>query len=267
MPGGLEGLNLKLGKKTEEGTLDAVPRSLSRDRMAPLPTFYGYDLWNAYEVSFLLPSGKPLVFHMQASYSADSPNIVESKSFKLFLNTFNLATFENLHEFSAKIQPALSTCVGSPVSLKFFAPEESPAPKIIEAESVDHLSLNGLPGRGHEVLQTTSKGGAFSLKSHLLRSNCPVTNQPDWGTVWVRGVAEKTLDPASLLSYLVSLRNHQDFHESCCEVIYRDMHNLLKPESLEISCMYTRRGGLDINPHRFSTAKKCEVFRSPVWRQ
>lgn len=262
----LSALRLKLGQHTSADGLDPVPRLLSRQGR-DWSTFYGVDLWNAYEVSFLLPSGKPVVWHMQASYPADSPQIVESKSFKLFLNARNGQVFADLEAFAAEVRRELSACVGAPVTLTFFPPETSPDRVVLQGSCLDDLEPSALvasydPG----LLRRQAATAPFCYKSHLLRSNCPVTNQPDWGTVWIRGRAAFAPDPAALLAYLISFRNHQDFHEACCETIFADLHQLLAPDELVVSCHYTRRGGLDINPVR-ATSADVAPLRELVWRQ
>ncbi len=262
----LSALRLKLGQHTSADGLDPVPRALSRQGRN-WPTFFGWDLWNAYEVSFLLPSGKPVVYHMQVSYPADSPNIVESKSFKLFLNARNGRVFADLEVFAAELRQELSACVGAPVALIFYPPESGPERTALDAVSLDELEPSAHAAEyAPALLQRLPTSDSFSYKSHLLRSNCPVTNQPDWGTVWVRGRGPFAPDPAALLAYLISFRNHQDFHEACCEAIFADLHQLLEPTELVVSCHYTRRGGLDINPIRSNTPAITPIT-AMVWRQ
>ncbi|QTD52579.1 hypothetical protein [Sulfidibacter corallicola] len=262
--------NLKLGRDVgaDETGLDAVPRAASRDQLgsAPLP-FHGYDLWNGYEVSYLGHDGKPHVWHLQIRYDAASPFIVESKSLKLFLNSFNQKRFTDRAEFSNEVLRALEATLGTSVDLVFFDRDRSPERRKLPGTCVDGLELTG-PVNGYDanLLHAQPGEGTFDLHSHVLRSNCPVTNQPDWGAVWIRGRGNHHPDPASLLTYLVSFREHQDFHEACCETIYMDLHRTLKPQALAVSCFYTRRGGLDINPHRFSEPPN-EVIRDLVWRQ
>ena len=258
----LKHLDLKLGKETDEGTLDAVPRSLSRENLKGESSFFGHDLWNAYEVSFLLPNGKPVVYHMQARYDARTPNIVESKSFKLYLNSFNNRVMQNKDEFAAEVRQALSACVGGDVSLQFFGVGDSPVGGLLEGECIDDLNFQpGLP-----LKRWLNPSGSFTWHSHLLRSRCPVTGQPDWGALWVHGRGPTGIDPESLLSYVVGMREHQDFHEACCERIYAELHALLNPDFLDVACYYTRRGGLDINPRRMSMPGGA-IHTAPIWRQ
>ncbi len=261
-------LNLKLGRDARETNLDPIPRALGRrDILSEAPAIFGYDLWNAYEVSFLLPSGKPVVYHMQACYDAHTPNMVESKSFKLFLNAQNDRTFENKDSFAAFVQDALSQCVGGPVALSFFEPDQSPAPEPLPGQNIDNLDFSHTACKNSPDLPAVRENeGDFAFYSHLLRSHCPVTHQPDWGSFAVTGFGPAMPIPESLLAYLISSRNTHDFHETCCERIFADLFHCLKPTRLAVTCHYTRRGGLDINPHR-SNHPPTEKRIAPVWRQ
>ena len=271
----LEGLNLKLGRRVDQGGLDPIPRSLGRQRFAErdgdrLP-FYGYDLWNAWEVGFLLPSGKPVVYHMQATYDAHSPFMVESKSFKLFLNGCNNRVFDGLAAFSDDVRKALSSCLEADVTLAFYAPDEEPGRCRLSGQALDDLEPSAIVTDYDPNLLGSEpcSNGSFAFYSHLLRSNCPVTNQPDWGSIRISGRGALQPVAASLLAYLISFRNHQDFHEACCETVFLDLYERLTPDFLEVSCHYTRRGGLDINPLRTTRADRSEtaMFKETVWRQ
>lgn len=263
----LETLGLKLGRNDQLNTeLDAVPRALGRgDR--EFPEFYGVDMWNAYEVSFLKPNGIPVVYQMQATYLADSPNIVESKSFKLYLNSLNFTVFDDLEAFSKTVSQALSDCVQAPVRLRFFAPEIMPARNAAPGRNIDHLEPDQLSDQYNPGLLRKEEGSPFwAYHSHLLRSNCPVTGQPDWGTVIIEGDGDQPPEPRSLLAYLLSYRNHRGFHESCCETIFADIWDTYAPNKLTVACRYTRRGGLDINPIR-SSAAVFKQIEGLFWRQ
>src|SRR5690606_22246747 len=188
----------------------------------------------------------------------DSPNIIESKSFKLYLNSLNQTAFSTSETLLEVMRNDLSAVAGKPVEVRLRTLNE------VEVEGVASL-----PGRCIDELDVAidhydspradllrcdaGKQVEECLYSHLLKSNCPVTGQPDWGTVVVeyRGAA---LDPASLLSYLVSFRQHADFHEQCVERIFLDLQRLLRPEKLPVHARYVRRGGLDINPYRSTEA-------------
>ncbi|WP_204126444.1 NADPH-dependent 7-cyano-7-deazaguanine reductase QueF [Pseudomonas ogarae] len=216
--------------------------------------YKGVDFWNCFELSWLLPSGKPVVAIGEFAIPADSPNIIESKSFKLYLNSLNQTPFADTASLEATLRQDLSAAAGKTVGVR-----------IRSLKDVEHEGIVALPGTCIDDLDISVDSYAHprpellrcdasriveqSLHSHLLKSNCPVTSQPDWGSVAVeyRGAA---LDPASLLAYIVSFRQHSDFHEQCVERIFLDLQRLLKPEKLTVYARYVRRGGLDINPYR-----------------
>jgi len=220
--------------------------------------YQGVDLWNCYELSWLLPSGKPVVAIGEFEIPADSPSIIESKSFKLYLNSLNQSVFESREALAEVMSSDLSAVAGKPVKVRLRTLDEVAAEGVatLPGRCVDDLDVtiehydHPQPGllacdAGHMVEE--------SLHSHLLKSNCPVTGQPDWGSVVVeyRGAA---LQAESLLAYLVSFRQHADFHEQCVERIFLDLQRLLQPEKLTVYARYVRRGGLDINPYRSTEA-------------
>ncbi|MGK9047556.1 NADPH-dependent 7-cyano-7-deazaguanine reductase QueF [Stutzerimonas chloritidismutans] len=220
--------------------------------------YQGVDLWNCYELSWLLPSGKPVVAIGEFEIPADSPSIIESKSFKLYLNSLNQSVFESREALAEVMSSDLSAAAGKPVKVRLRTLDEVAAEGVatLPGRCVDDLDVtiehydHPQPGllacdAGHMVEE--------SLHSHLLKSNCPVTGQPDWGSVVVeyRGAA---LQAESLLAYLVSFRQHADFHEQCVERIFLDLLRLLQPEKLTVYARYVRRGGLDINPYRSTEA-------------
>lgn len=223
---------------------------------ATLP-YQGVDFWNCFELSWLLPSGKPVVAMGEFAIPADSPNIIESKSFKLYLNSLNQSVFKSADELVAVLVQDLSAAAGKPVGVRVRSLAEVTAEGVQAAPGtcIDELdvAISNYEQPQPELLRCDAdRVIEESLHSHLLKSNCPVTGQPDWGTLVVqyRGLA---LDHASLLAYLVSFRQHADFHEQCVERIFLDLQRLLKPEHLTVYARYVRRGGLDINPYR-STA-------------
>ncbi|MFJ3523327.1 NADPH-dependent 7-cyano-7-deazaguanine reductase QueF [Pseudomonas sp. NPDC090203] len=220
--------------------------------------YQGVDFWNCYELSWLLPSGKPVVAIGEFCIPADSPNIIESKSFKLYLNSLNQTPFASSDELVAVLEKDLSAAAGKPVGVRVRSLKDIEADGIVAVPGVcvDELavSISSYDRPQPELLRSDeSRVVEEALHSHLLKSNCPVTSQPDWGTVAVeyRGAA---LDHASFLAYIVSFRQHSDFHEQCVERIFMDLQRLLKPEKLTVYARYVRRGGLDINPYR-STEK------------
>jgi len=220
--------------------------------------YQGVDIWNCYELSWLLPSGKPVVAIGEFRIPADSPNIIESKSFKLYLNSLNQSVFDSREALLAVMTEDLSAAAGKPVEVRLRTLDDVAAEGVasLPGRCIDDLEVT----IGHYDLPQTellhcdaARQVEECLHSHLLRSNCPVTGQPDWGSLVIdyRGAA---LDPASLLAYLVSFRQHADFHEQCVERIFLDLQRLLKPERLSVYARYLRRGGLDINPYRSTEA-------------
>lgn len=251
-----------LGKATEYQNryapelLFPIPRQLKRSEIglsdAALP-FVGEDLWNAYELSWLNPKGKPIVAIGTFRVPANSPNLIESKSFKLYLNSFNQSTFASLDAVEQTMARDLSAAAGMPVGVA-LQPLTSAPSAIIDTPTgilIDDLDiacdryepapdlLKSLPG----------EAVAETLYSHLLKSNCLVTGQPDWAMVVIR-YRGRPIDRAGLLRYIVSFRNHNEFHEQCVERIFSDLQAHCQPEALAVHARYTRRGGLDINPFR-----------------
>jgi 7-cyano-7-deazaguanine reductase len=218
--------------------------------------YQGVDFWNCFELSWLLPSGKPVVAMGEFAIPADTPNIIESKSFKLYLNSLNQSVFSSADELVTVLVRDLSAAAGKPVGVRVRSLAEVMADGVQAAPGIciDELdvAISNYAQPQPELLRCDAALVVDeSLHSHLLKSNCPVTGQPDWGTLVVeyRGLA---LDHASLLAYLVSFRQHADFHEQCVERIFLDLQRLLKPEHLTVYARYVRRGGLDINPYRSS---------------
>ena len=216
--------------------------------------YRGVDIWNCYELSWLTPAGKPVVAIGEFSIPADSPNIIESKSFKLYLNSLNQSAFDSREALRAVLQKDLSAAAGAPVGVRLRSLDEVAEEGIgrLPGRCIDELDIavDGYEQPRPELLRCDAgRIVEEQLYSHLLKSNCPVTGQPDWGTLVVdyQGPA---LDPASLLAYLVSFRQHQDFHEQCVERIFLDLQRLLQPQALSVYARYVRRGGLDINPYR-----------------
>ncbi|MBO0367296.1 NADPH-dependent 7-cyano-7-deazaguanine reductase QueF [Pseudomonas putida] len=214
----------------------------------------GVDYWNCFELSWLLPSGKPVVAIGEFAIPAQSPNIIESKSFKLYLNSLNQTAFASSAELQACLEKDLSAAAGAPVTVRVRSLAEVQDEGVVALPGVciDELdvAISNYEQPQPQLLQCDSTQVVEeTVHSHLLKSNCPVTGQPDWGTVVVKykGLA---LDHASLLTYLVSFRQHADFHEQCVERIYLDLKRLLQPEHLTVYARYVRRGGLDINPYR-----------------
>lgn len=256
-------LGLKLGQVQEyvdeydASLLQAIPRLLSRQSLA-CKSFCGEDVWTAYELSWLDDEGRPVVAVAEFHIPAASPNIVESKSFKYYLNSFNQTRFASDRELKSILIGDLSVCTGAEVRLElfsleaFFSRRTSVLPMGVCLDSLP-VGVAGYEPR-QSILQL-SLPAVDELEvnnvwvSHLLKSNCPVTGQPDWASIWI-GIEGRALVPESLLRYIISYRKHQDFHENCVERIFNDLLEVCAPKKLWVYARYTRRGGLDINPFR-----------------
>ncbi|MEP3351268.1 MAG: NADPH-dependent 7-cyano-7-deazaguanine reductase QueF [Marinomonas sp.] len=215
--------------------------------------FYGEDVWNAYEVSWLNLKGKPVVALAEFRLPCSSPNIIESKSFKLYLNSLNQMRYDSVEEVQALLEKDLSEAAKANVTVIIRDLDSVSSLVVLTPDyCIDELDVEvneyhpnaDLLTAGEEVVEER-------LVSHLLKSNCPVTNQPDWGSVFIDYKGPK-IEHESLLKYIVSFREHTDFHEQCVERIFIDIMRQCKPESLTVYARYVRRGGLDINPYRSS---------------
>lgn len=218
------------------------------------PAFYGSDVWTAYELSWLDPKGKPQVRIAEFIFASDSTNIVESKSFKYYLNSFNDTCFESDTEVSHLLQQDLAQASGGAVEVRLDSVDQGLVMTQIPGQCVDDIPCHIEHYTPSAALLCTANDELVEQKqlySHLLKSNCPVTGQPDWATLWIEYSGAKIL-PESFLKYVVAYRRHQDFHESCVEKIYQDIWQRCQPQKLSVYARYTRRGGLDINPFRSS---------------
>jgi len=251
-----------LGKATEYADrydvslLFPIPRQAKRDEIGvdggALP-FHGVDIWNGYELSWLDPRGKPMVAVAAFRFPATTPNIIESKSFKLYLNGFAQETIASRDALRDILVRDLSAASGGPVVVELHAPEELNGQPLHEPEGVllddQELDFDSYGPPRPDFLSTHEGEAREVLVSHLLRSNCPVTGQPDWGSVQI-SYTGAPIDRAGLLRYLVSFRRHTEFHEQCVERIFMDLRERCAPRELAVYARYTRRGGLDINPFR-----------------
>lgn len=258
------GILSPLGKPTEYRAdyapelLYPIPRQLKRDELGiageALP-FVGEDIWNAYEVSWLNPKGKPVVALACFRVPADSPNLVESKSFKLYLNSFNQTIFADAAAVEKTLVGDLSAAAGAPVGTKIEVLDGRPQVSVGYPSGVllDDLDIACDCYQPAPELLATVDGPKVeeTLYSHLLKSNCLVTGQPDWAMLVVR-YRGWPIDRAGLLRYIVSFRGHNEFHEQCVERIFCDISRRCAPDALAVYARYTRRGGLDINPFRSS---------------
>ncbi len=240
----------------DAGLLFPIPRTEARSKLGldeALP-FVGVDLWNAYELSWLDLRGKPQVALAEFRVPATSPNLVESKSFKLYLNSFAQERLANADALRATLISDLSAAAGAPVSVSLIAPTSPQAfpVSVLPGELIDGVAITienyGPPAP--ELLKSDAQETVEeTLVSHLFRSNCPVTGQPDWASLQIAYTGPR-IDRAALLRYLVSFRTHSDFHEACVERIFLDLRARCAPVKLSVYARFTRRGGLDINPFR-----------------
>lgn len=218
--------------------------------------FLGADLWTAYELSWLTPRGKPEVALATFTVPCDSPAIVESKSLKLYLNSFNMTRFDSAEAVRETLVRDLSAATGVRIGVKLVAPEAFDAQPIQELSGLclDRMDIDCDTYQPAPELLTAAFDElpvTETLTSNLLKSNCLVTGQPDWGSVQIT-YSGPQIDQAGLLRYLVSFRGHNEFHEQCVERIYMDILTRCQPVKLQVYARYTRRGGLDINPWRTS---------------
>lgn len=212
------------------------------------------DIWNAYELSWLNLRGKPQIAIATFFIPADSPNIIESKSFKLYLGSFAQTQFESIDLVHDTIKRDVSTICGAPASLQFKVPATFSKLQFTEFDglSLDQLDLEAnIYQLNPTLLHVTSNTILVeeTVYSHLLKSNCPITGQPDWGSVQIHYIGHQ-IDHIGLLRYIISYRNHIGFHEHCVEQIFVDILHKCQPVKLTVYARYMRRGGLDINPFR-----------------
>jgi 7-cyano-7-deazaguanine reductase len=253
-----------LGKDTiyadryDPSLLFAIPRTDKRAEIGvaePLP-FHGVDIWNAYELSWLDLRGKPVVALAEFRVPAASPNIIESKSFKLYLNSFAQERIADVATLTTTLMHDLSAAAGAVIGVQLSEADAAALPvtdldgHLLDCQDIE-IDHYGPPEADFLQTDIGATPVAETLVSHLLRSNCPVTGQPDWGSVQItyRGAP---IDHAGLLRYLVSFRDHNEFHEQCVERIFVDLLQRCAPQQLSVYARYTRRGGLDINPFRSS---------------
>ena len=247
--------------------LVAVPRSLNREayklNTAQLP-FMGVDVWHAYEMSFLTEKGLPVAGLLKLSYAADSEFLVESKSLKLYLNGFNMEAFgtspaQGLEQILAIIEKDLSGLLKTKVSLAFFdgdmdcsADDFSQYSLLEKQAGVQEIPFTHYSETPSLLVSVATPRKEQKVATHLLRSNCKITHQPDWGSAYIYIKGTQLPNQAGLLQYLVSIRNENHFHEEICEMIYKRLWDVFSPEELMVTCIYTRRGGIDICPVRVS---------------
>jgi 7-cyano-7-deazaguanine reductase len=265
-----------LGRKTAypdryaREVLCSLPRADNRKTLGlqdPLP-FHGEDIWNAHELTWLESSGKPVVVAATMRMDAASKNLVESKSLKLYLNSLAMERFSSTDDVAALVSSDLSRITESDVRVRVSTPAAVMAAGLADlpGDCIDDLDVTCDAWQVDPSLLGCDEGGTVRevLHSHLVRSNCPVTDQPDFGSVLVR-YSGRPINREGLLRYLVSYRQHNDFHESCVERIFVDLKTRCAPAKLTVYGRFNRRGGLDINP--FRSDFEGEPDNPRLWRQ
>ncbi len=241
-----------------------IPRAVKREELGiqGAPIFFGADLWTAFELSWLNLKGKPQVAIAHIMVPAETTHIVESKSFKLYLNSFNATRFVDVQAVRDCMREDLDQAlwhggtIESRCGVKIILPEDFDKEPVHELDglNLDRMDIECTQYQpAHELLTAEHDEAPVTetFVSHLLKSNCLVTGQPDWGSVQI-SYSGSQIDQAGLLQYIVSFRNHNEFHEQCVERIFMDIWTRCKPLKLSVFARYTRRGGLDINPWRTS---------------
>lgn len=257
----------------DSNLLVAIPRQLNRDQyniQSDMLPFYGYDTWNCYEVSALCDNGYPGNYYVKITYPSNSEFIVESKSLKLYLNSFNMHRLgagvlsvgldirdrikEDLEKLlKTNIEVTVFDAADTALAYKPFH-DYSNLQDYVEYRTLTFDAYNEDPNiLKTETLAVKHPGGKFKYFSSALRSNCRVTNQPDWGDIFIYMDSHDYPTRESLLQYIVSMRRENHFHEEICECVYKRLSDLFDPRELLVACLYTRRGGIDINPVRASS--------------
>ena len=275
-----------LGKTSDGSTMMRyeTPDNIDPSLLVPIPRylnrtqydlsgdeFVGFDTWNAYEFSCLTENGFPISGLMKIVYDSSSEYIVESKSIKLYLNSFNMVKMCDsvrcaITKSEMRVSKDLSAALGSNVKVRLHIGDVDLHRPIIGdfIQLEDYVNVNKLIFNEYEespsILVESSQKGAQAFRSYSLRSNCRVTNQPDWGDVYIYMDGPNSLSAGSLLKYIVSMRKENHFHEEICECIYKRLLDSYSPVDLFVACLYTRRGGIDINPVRANKESLIERF-------
>ncbi len=266
------GEQVPLPSKYDPSILYPIPRWPARSLLDidKKLRMHGFDHWHAYEISWLDESGRPRVATGEFYFDVDSENIVESKSLKLYLNSLHQQQFESSSALAEIIKNDLSAVSRSEVTVELKALGEEDVGLAIpdSARSLDSESITAVPKQpGAELLQL-DKDSVFDeeLRSDLFKSNCPVTGQPDWASVYFQYTGNK-INRAALLAYLCAYREHQAYHEECAERIFRDISQVAQPAELFLAMNYLRRGGLDINVYRSSSPISTDRVLARTSRQ
>jgi 7-cyano-7-deazaguanine reductase len=255
-----------------------IPRYLNREGYGLTgKEFKGVDVWNAYEVSAITTKGQPVAGMLKIVCPSDSENHVESKSIKLYLNSFNMTKIGDtaadcITGIEARVKRDLDELLDTDTTVSFYASDFETEPlsfpdefqDISEVTDLDKIDFTAFKSDANQLEGSDKR--SLKVRSNLLRSNCRVTNQPDWGDVFIHIEGEETPTPESLAKYIVSHRTVSHFHEEICEMIFAHLTERFKPEQLMVACLYTRRGGIDINPIRATHSLLIpEFFTSPEY--
>ncbi len=253
-----------------------IPRKLNREGYGLTgEEFKGVDVWNAYEVSAITTKGQPVAGMLKIVCPANSEFHVESKSIKLYLNSFNMTKIGDnaadcIKGIEARVKRDLDELLETNTTISFYASDWETEPLGFSEEyedignlvDLDNIDFTAFKSDANQLESGDNK--TLKVSSNLLRSNCRVTNQPDWGDVFILIKGEETPSPESLAKYIVSHRTVSHFHEEICEMIYAHLTERFKPEQLMVACLYTRRGGIDINPIRATHSMLIpEFFTNP----
>lgn len=264
--------NTVLGQKVsyingyDNKLLHPIPRSIGREENQLISTelpFKGVDIWNCYEVSWLDSNGMPQVRILRFIIDCNSENIIESKSLKLYLYSLNNHVFENEDQVINLIQKDLTMAAKHEVSVVLYRLSDlnNSRLSLFSGKLLDEMSEIKIEeyNTNKSLLQLSEESGVVTEKlySNLLKSNCLITNQPDWASIYIE-YKGRAIDHSSLLKYIISFRNHNEFHEQCVERIFGDILDICRPEELTIYAKYTRRGGIDINPLRTNVSYKIQ---------
>ncbi len=255
-----------------------IPRNLNREGYGLTGNeFKGVDVWNAYEVSAITTKGQPVAGMLKIVCPSDSENHVESKSIKLYLNSFNMTEIGDtaadcISGIEARVKRDLDELLETNTTVSFYSSEfeteylsfSEEFKDVSEVTNLDEIDFTAFKSDASQL--ESGKGNELKIRSNLLRSNCRVTNQPDWGDVFIYIKGEDVPSAESLAKYIVSHRTVSHFHEEICEMIYAHLTERFKPQQLMVSCLYTRRGGIDINPIRATHSYLIpEFFTNPEY--
>jgi 7-cyano-7-deazaguanine reductase len=265
----------EISDKVNPELLVGEPRLTNRESSDIKSNFVGFDIWNAYEFSFLNDRKVPVNTVLKIQYDSNSKTIVESKSLKLYLNTFNFVSFDNTYRAAVQVKNDLERIVGTKVSVDCWYSEFNEKPRQSEFFHFRELRapeyFEYIPSEGEDRSLLDFKGfvpsnDVMKYHSDLLRSNCKITHQPDWGDLYLYMRADEYPSESSLINYILSFRRENHFHEECCEMIYDRLYRLYDPKELFVACCYTRRGGIDINPVRCSNWTLLDKLTS-IWQK